>query len=71
MSVLTNTSRIYFHYDKNSEVPFACTCCENLLKDKEDFDSYKSTEACTTCADTYYYPNSDAWKSGWRPKLEK
>lgn len=71
MSTLINTSRLLFHHKKSDEIKISCSCCGYLLRDKEDFESYKTTEACTTCADTYYYPNAEAWKAGWRPKLEK
>lgn len=71
MSVSINTSRIKLHWDNSKKIPHSCSLCGYLLRDKEDFVSYKSHKVCTVCADTYYYPNAEAWEAGWRPNLEK
>jgi len=71
VSILINTSHIKLHWNRNDEIPHSCTVCGYLLRDQEDFESFKKTEACTNCADTYYYSNAEAWEKGWRPKLEK
>lgn len=70
-STLVNTSRIHLHWDKSKKIPHSCSVCGYLLRDYEDFESYEKCSACTVCADTYYYPNAEAWKAGWRPQLEK
>ena len=71
MSTSTNTASIKFYWNSEQKIPHSCPVCGYLLRDKEDFDTYKKLKICTECADTYYYANADAWNAGWRPALEK
>ena len=71
MSTSINTTRIKFYWNQSQKIPHSCSVCGYLLRDRQDFETYKKLETCTECADTYYYANADAWEAGWRPKLEK
>ena len=70
MSTSTNISRPTLHWDKTKRISHSCSICGYLLRDKEDFETSKQFDACTECVDTYYYPNAEAWKNGWRPTLD-
>ena len=51
----------------------ACSChvCGIVLKDDIDMNTFLEHSACSNCVDTYYYPNADKWKNGWRPKITR
>jgi len=69
MSISTNITAPKMYWDSNKAIPHTCSVCGFLLRDDRDFETAKKTSTCCECADIYYYPNIDAWESGWRPNL--
>ena len=46
-----------------------CPVCDAVLRDDVDTKNFLEYGACTSCVDTYYYPNAAKWDAGWRPEL--
>lgn len=46
-----------------------CTCCKKLLATIEDVETSKTSQACESCHQLYYYPNKEKWENGWRPNI--
>ena len=70
MSIHPSGFYIVVPKDCEPAVPIFCPVCDCALSTGEDVSACKELGCCEHCKDKWYYPNSVAWKDGWRPTEE-
>lgn len=51
--------------------PLFCPVCNSIFSSYYDDEAWRKFECCDSCAIRWAYPNTEKWKSGWRPTKDE
>lgn len=55
----------------NPKIPSFCPVCKDSMFGSSDVEAFERNKCCRECEFDFAEPNSESWKSGWRPKPEE